>query len=93
MKRRLKTWEQFVKEFKPLASEWKVSCNYYYIKYNDMKWFISPEMKRIFGTEIEIEKVYSSNYTYIGGSYYWHELWFEEEFKEIEFLSEEEVML
>jgi len=97
MKRKLKTWEQFEDEFRLLSYEW-VEYEYYawtIIVYNGMRWHISPKKKELFGTEIEVTEIRDFNYTHIGmgigNRFFWHELWFEQEFKEIEFLSEEEV--
>jgi len=102
MIKKLKTWDQFEAEFKPLADVWK-EYEYGYeveIKYNNMRWYINSLMRDFFGTEIEVEKIkyykrhnYTHNYTHRsmgnGKIYGWHELWFEPEF--VEFLSEEEV--
>jgi len=102
MIRRLKTWEQFEKEFKSFADEWTKNYDYYdnyHIKYNGMIWNIASPMIDLFGTEIkvfEIKKYRGKNYTHhgdIGVGWNWHELWFEPEFKEIEFIKKEEVML
>jgi len=94
MKRKLKTWKAFEAEFEPLVNEWDHRIwNNLYITYNNMHWNITPEMKRIFGTEIEVRKINDKHYTYKGLSYAWHESWFEPEFKEIEFISEDEMTL
>jgi len=97
MMKKLKTWRQFEKEFKPLASEW--NTNYkkdVVIKYNGMKWYINKRMIEAFGDYIDIKENENQNryrYTYKGyiqgvkRSWFWHELWFESEefFKEEEF--------
>jgi len=90
MKRKLKTLKVFIEEFKPLSDYWDKDGNYLYIIYNDMIWFINPKKKKLFGTEIEVEEYNDfNNYTHkdIESGFFWHELWFEQEFKEIEFLS------
>jgi len=89
MIRKLKTLEAFVEEFRPLVNYWYESNKDYYIEYNDMTWFINPEKKELFGTEIEVEEIKSLNYTHEGEGWNWHELWFEPVF--VEFLSMEEV--
>jgi len=94
MKRKLKTWEQFEKEFEPIADEWHINDLYdVVIDYNNMHWYINrTDMIKRFGTEIEVKKINDKDYTYMSNSYYyWHELWFEPEYKEIEFISKEEV--
>jgi len=103
MKRRLKTWEQFAKEFKPLSDKWGDWHEWYEwedgnkiieIFYNNMTWHITLTMKDLFGTEVEVKEIKDINYTHVGvdGNYwYWHEDWFEPEFKEIEFISKEEI--
>jgi len=96
MKRKLKTWKAFEDEFEPLSDEWyEDGFGDYYITYKNMHWIIIPEMRRIFGSEIEFYKIDNEDYTYKGKeySYLWHELWFEPEYKEIEFLSEKEVII
>jgi len=98
MIRKLKTWEQFEDEFKPLSDKWNEIRYAVKIIYDGMFWFINSEKKELFGTEIEVEEIKNNNgYNYThksmgnGKIYGWHELWFEPEFKEIEFLSMEEV--
>jgi len=92
MKRKLKTWEKFVEEFKPLADRWNVNNIHGYINYNGLEWYINPIMKDLFGTEIEVKELrYTPFYNYMGKGWSWHKLWFEPEFEEIEFLTEEEV--
>jgi len=101
MKKKLKTWEAFEAEFKPFADLWEKRENliisYIHIEYNDIVWDINDIMKKLFGSEIEVEEYnHSICYTHRGCINYgfaWHELWFEEEFEEIEFLSEEEMEL
>jgi len=99
MRRRLKTWKQFEEEFKSISDEWNNDMwNDLHIEYNNIYWCITLEMKKMFGTEIEVKEYSSSSdlsfdYTHKGESYAWHESWFEPEFEEVEFLSEEEVIL
>jgi len=77
MKRKLKSWEQFESEFKPLVKKWISDKLGIDILYNNMYWVITTEMKKMFGTEIEVRKVNLPNYTYEKYGYYWHESWFE----------------
>jgi len=90
MIRKLKTLKEFKDEFKPLADRW-VEYEYYCIEYNNMIWIIDTEKIKKFGTEVEVKEIYDKDYTHYGKGFFWHELWFEPEFKKIEFLSMEEV--
>jgi len=98
MKRKLKTWKDFKEEFKPFADKWNEGVHAF-IDYNNIHWAINKEMKSSFGTEIDIERILDGdpNYTYMGyikdisRLWLWHELWFEPEFKPIEFLKEEDM--
>jgi len=95
MKRKLKTWEQFKSEFRPMADRWvKDERGYISLEYKNMHWCIIIDMQEMFGTEIEVREydIYHS-YTYkdMKYGYIWHELWFEPEYKEIEFITKEEI--
>jgi len=94
MKRRLKIWEKFIAEFKPFIVEHNIRGTYY-IKYNDVYLDITSEMIRLFGSEIEVIKIHTSGisytYTHRGENWNWHEICFEPEYEEIEFLTEEEM--
>lgn len=102
MKKRLKTLEQLERDLKPLCSEW-IYDDYLEsisITYNSKKFYINDTMLEQLGTEIEVvevdEKEKEDGYSYMEKSiheYCYHELWFEPEFKPIEFLSEEEFMV
>jgi len=97
MKKKLKTWKAFVAEFKPIADKWDEDEYGYFINiyYNNVEWTINTDMQKLFGTEIKVRELNynSKSYTYsdsiLGCN--WHELWFEPEFEEIEFISKEEV--
>jgi len=101
MKRKLKTWEKFEREFKPLSDTWEERYEYdsgfkfICIKYNGMHWHVYSTMKPLFGTEIQVRKYYNvKDYTHHGYNGFdnsWHELWFEPEFEPIDFLSKKEV--
>jgi len=97
MKKKLKTWEAFEAEFRPFADRWDesiIDMGIIQIKYNDMVWTINSHMKKLFGNEFEVYRITDENYTHGGFddfSWSWNELWFEEEYKEIEFITKEEV--
>jgi len=96
MKRKLKTWEQFEKEFKPLAEKWEEYANgNIFIKCSNVYWCIRPKMRKYFGTKIEVHgfNLYHPVYTHKGHNHAWHESWFEPEFEEIEFISKEEIVI
>jgi len=93
MKRKLKTWKAFKAEFKPIADKWD-EFSHIYILYKTMNWTINNSMKKRFGTEIEVKKINDRSYysyTHEGNNWCWHELWFEPEFEEIEFITKEEI--
>lgn len=96
MKRKLKTWEAFKEEFKPLCDEWNVYHDSITIFYKKVKWYISSLKKDKFGTEIEVKKLKGKcNYTHEIIPEFWvcHELWFEPEFEPIEFITKEEMKI
>jgi len=94
MKKKLKTWEAFEAEFKPIADRWIIYTiddnNVVEIHYNDLHWYIHKDMKDLFGTEIEVREMNLGDYTHVSPRFGWHEDWFEPEYKEIEFISKEE---
>lgn len=94
MKKKLITWDEFKKKFKPYATSWDEENNSISISYNGLEWCIDDYMIPCFGTEIEIEEAPELNYyTYKGIKYhfYWHDLWFEPEFIPIDFITEKDI--
>ena len=91
--KKLISWEQFNKEFEVNQNHFgDGDCD---VTYNGYKWFINSAMIDYFGKKIKVTRYYGSNkenYTH-EGDWLWHELWFEEEFEPIEFLTEEEMMI
>lgn len=87
MEVKLKTWEEFEKEFKPFSKFWKILISGdVEIRYNKKLWYITSEMKKKFGKTMKFKESGNDSLSYthsgrIGSSlYYWHELWFDDGF-------------
>lgn len=98
IKRRLITWEEFKRRYKPYAIEWDDDNGIYEIEYKEWEWSFDGDDKEDFGKEILVRKLDEykySNYTHEDKEtgYGWHELWFEPEFKPIEFIGKKEMEL
>ena len=96
-KRNLMSWDEFNSTFKPYFDRWeKIHGGDINIEYQDYWRVILKSEGDEFGKEIEVRKriITNEDYNYIDKNHnLYHELWFESEFKSIEFITEEEFMV